>query len=238
MGLMFFNSQPALACIHSCEEPSIGACESQAPTAPTSSLTQSGALATDAQGQVTSLTAAGAGDIQQAKGGKGGGNQGTVTYEFKVVRDGDNFCSSVGQDASAWHSPEPTLPREIKLSDKISTGAFWRGVDQADKLTVWPDGAGEALQGGSVGLQVDSGIITSVQLRGCIPQAGFDCGRIKPNYTTGSLSPAEDQVGRSLLDKPLMVTVHVHRSGVEVFSQQGRKFYGKSCVGDVVLTRQ
>ena len=49
---------------------SIGACESQSPTAPTSSLTPSGALATGAQGQVTSLTAVGAGDIQQAKGGK------------------------------------------------------------------------------------------------------------------------------------------------------------------------
>ena len=211
---------------------SIGACESQAPTAPTSSLTQSGALATDAQGQVTSLTAAGAGDIQQAKGGKGGGKQGTVTYTFKVVPD--TFCNG---DSSAWHSPKPTLPSEIKLSDKINTGASWRGVDQADKLTVWPDGAEEELQGGSVGFRVDSGIITSVQFFGCIPQDGFDCGRIKPNYTTGLFSPAEDQGGVSLLDKPQMVTVHVHRSGVEVFSQQGKKFYGTSCVGDVVLTR-
>ena len=51
---------------------SIGACESQAPTAPTSSLTQSGALATGAQGQMTTVTDGGAGDsgIRQLKGGK------------------------------------------------------------------------------------------------------------------------------------------------------------------------
>ena len=144
-------------------------------------------------------------------------------------------------EESAWNSPSPTLGVEIKLTDYMSTGAGWRGVvPKSAKLTVSPYDADTgnllpALLGGSVRLTVDLGMITSVKLGSCIPEPNLDCGRIKPNYATGSLSPLAGQQG-NLLDGAV-VTIHVHQSGVEIFSQQGRKFYGTSCVGDVVLTQ-
>ena len=112
---------------------SIGACESQAPTAPTSSLTPSGALATGAQGQVTSLTAVGAGDIQQAKGGKpgppGGKDNDKVTYSVEAVAPG---CA----DGNAWVLP----------NNGESEGLFARWPDDLTVTTVAP-GGGVSLTG-------------------------------------------------------------------------------------------
>ena len=82
------------------------ACESQAPTAPTSSLTQSGALATGAQGQMTTVSDGGAGDIQQARGGKPGGkNDDKVRYSVVTVPPGD--CPPDSDVAKPWKSNSP-----------------------------------------------------------------------------------------------------------------------------------
>ena len=134
---------------------------------------------------------------QFAKGDNNGKPKGpggeVLTYQFKVVEhDHDTYCDL--PEESAWNSPSPTLGVEIKLTDYMSTGAGWRGVvPKSAKLTVSPYDADTgnllpALLGGSVRLTVDLGMITSVKLGSCIPEPNLDCGRIKPNYATGSLS--------------------------------------------------
>ena len=108
-------------------------CEQGTPTSPTSSLTQSGALATDAQGQVTSLTAAGAGDIQQARGGKpgppGGRDDDKVTYRVEAVALG---CA----DGNAW----------VATNGESREGLFARWPDDLTVTTVAP-GGGVSLTG-------------------------------------------------------------------------------------------
>ena len=104
---------------------SIRACESQAPTAPTSSLTQSGALASGAQGQMTTVTGGGTGDIQQARGGKEcvegdtrpkcneqppeENNNDKVRYLVNAVLAGP--CTTTNKD-NAWFSTSSALTHQ------------------------------------------------------------------------------------------------------------------------------
>ena len=214
---------------------SIGACEGQGPTAPTSSLTQSGALATDAQGQVTSLTAVGAGDIQQARGGKGGGKD---KVAYSVVLNAGDFCPSV---PSTWESLSPANTSPTHLS------AQWTVYTDPGRLQVCPEnpdpqggdpacltirgGVNFSTQGG------DGRTITSLQLWIREDPDGSSKNEFfGETYTTGSLLPSGNQGGN--LDGSETVTVHVHDAFAELrpTKKGGKIVYGTSCVGDAVLT--
>ena len=212
---------------------SIGACESQAPTAPTSSLTQSGALATGAQGQTTTLADVGARDsgIQQAKGGNPGPPGGkdddkSVAYSVKATQ-GD--CPSRNDDPvlnrndplwNAWTSDIPGFTSKNTLFTKWPIGA----------LTVTINGPGNIeLKGKSATVGMHKGQIVKVGLYG-----GF--GGVR--YTTGQLdiTPFDNP-------SPNAFPIQVRQDGVHVYplTAKGNKTglsVGTICVGDLEFTPQ
>ena len=214
---------------------SIGACESQGPTAPTSSLTQSGALATGAQGQMTTLTDGGTGDIQQARGGKPceegdtrpkcndeGNDSNRVAYSVLAEKGSCPFRTAQDQ-ANAWASGIPGFTREGDLHPR------WT----ARQLTVSPkkeDGVlGAELRGVVVIVQADHGTIDRVTFY------MRDDENIKHRSEGLTISP----VG---VDPVNGFTINVDNPSVTVFklkNPSGGPVVGTAgtiCVGDLVYT--
>ena len=214
---------------------SIGACESQAPTAPTSSLTQSGALATGAQGQMTTLTDVGAGDsgIRQLKGGKPceeGDTRPKCNEEPPDGNDNDKvryFVNAVAgpscSDPNNTWSSDPT--RSALTHQNGSLNPRWG--NGALTVTTKPD---------DVPLMNDAFVVVLAdRLKGqpsqiiavdlYIKDAAFT------QYETDRLF-----ISPVLVDSADGFTIPVQRDGVRVYEGKTGVSVGTICVGDMVFT--
>ena len=213
---------------------SIGACEGQGPTAPTSSLTQSGALATGAQGQMTTLTDGGTGDIQQARGGKdcvkgdtrpkcneeppdGDGND-KVTYSVDAVAPPPSLGCA---DWNTWISSSPGFTHQNgSLSPRWGPGDL--------KVTTKPD------VGMRVPLMNDAFVVVFAD-----KVKGQPSKIIAVDLFIKDAAFAQYETDRLFISLTVSVdsadgfTIPVQRDGVRVYEGKTDEFVGTICVGDL-----
>ena len=198
---------------------SIGACESQTPTAPTS---LGPAAAAVSSGSVASGTSA-SGTLGVKGGGKGKDDK--VAFDVDTTLgvgegvNGGDFCTI---PANAWFSIEP------------------HGFTSKNTLfTKWPPGAVKVTTTGGPGDDVMlNGQSTSVGTdnKGQIVAVRLFGGSGGVRHRTGTLAI----IGAPLNPSPKGFTIHVHQAAADVFPTiaKGNKtgaFVGTICVGDLVF---